>query len=77
MKLRTGYKWLLLALLFATFFLGLGTRQIYNAILPQLKIDFAARLRADAGEYRILVGGSSVDTPVSAEIVLAEGKVFQ
>ena len=36
------YKWLLLAFLFVTFFLELGTRQVYNAVLPQLKIDFAA-----------------------------------
>ena len=36
------YKWLLLVFLFVTFFLELGTRQVYNAVLPQLKLDFAA-----------------------------------
>ena len=36
------YKWLLLAFLFVTFFLELGTRQVYNAVLPQLMVYFAA-----------------------------------
>lgn len=35
------YKWWLLALLFVTFFLELGSRQLYNAALPQIKVDFA------------------------------------
>jgi len=39
---RDSYKWLLLAFLFVTFFLEQGTRQIYNAALPQIKLDFAA-----------------------------------
>ncbi len=37
-----GYKWWLLAFLFVTFFLEQGTRQIYNAALPQIKLDFEA-----------------------------------
>ena len=37
-----SYKWWLLAFLFVTFFLEQGTRQIYNAALPQIKLDFAA-----------------------------------
>ena len=36
-----GYKWWLLAFLFVTFFLELGSRQLYNAALPQIKADFA------------------------------------
>ena len=46
---RIGYKWLILGLLFVTFFLELGTRQIYSAVLPQLKTDFAAQGVTDAG----------------------------
>ena len=43
MKLsRLSYKWVLLAFLFVTFFLAQGTRQVYNAVLPQIKIDFSA-----------------------------------
>ena len=36
-----NYKWMLLALVSATYFLAQGTRQIYNAVLPQIKADFA------------------------------------
>lgn len=39
---RPSYKWMLLGLLFVTFFLELGSRQLYNAALPQIKVDFAA-----------------------------------
>ncbi len=35
------YKWILLALVSATYFLAQGTRQIFNAVLPQIKADFA------------------------------------
>ena len=37
-----SYKWWLLAFLFVTFFLEQGTRQIYNAALPQIRLDFLA-----------------------------------
>ena len=36
-----NYKWILLALLSATYFLAQGARQIFNAVLPQIKADFA------------------------------------
>ncbi len=36
-----NYKWILLALLSATYFLAQGVRQIFNAVLPQIKADFA------------------------------------
>ena len=36
------YKWWLLAFLFVTYFLEQGARQVYNATLPQIKVDFAA-----------------------------------
>ena len=39
---KLDYKWGLLALVSATYFLAQGTRQIYNAVLPQIKTDFAA-----------------------------------
>lgn len=35
------YKWILLALICATYFLAQGTRQIFNTVLPQIKADFA------------------------------------
>lgn len=66
---RKGYKWLLLALLFVTFFLELGTRQVYNAILPQLKIDFAAQEVTDAR----LGGVGSLFSAVFGLMLLASG----
>ncbi len=42
MRLRLDYKWGLLALVSATYFLAQGSRQIYNTVLPQIKVDFAA-----------------------------------
>ena len=36
-----NYKWMLLALVSATYFLAQGTRQIFNTVLPQIKADFA------------------------------------
>ena len=50
--MKIGYKWLILGLLFVTFFLELGTRQIYSAVLPQLKADFAAQGVTDVGSRR-------------------------
>ena len=38
---RSGYKWMLLAYLSATYFLAQGSRQIFSAVLPQIKADFA------------------------------------
>ena len=43
-----SYKWILLALLSATYFLAQGTRQIFNAVLPQIKADFAGAGMSDA-----------------------------
>lgn len=42
MKRHLDYKWGLLALVSATYFLAQGSRQIYNTVLPQIKADFAA-----------------------------------
>lgn len=36
------YKWIVLILTSATYFLAQGTRQIYAAVLPQIKTDFAS-----------------------------------
>lgn len=36
-----NYKWILLALLSATYFLAQGARQVFNAVIPQIKADFA------------------------------------
>ena len=43
-----NYKWILLAMLSATYFLAQGTRQIFNAVLPQIKADFAGAGITDA-----------------------------
>ena len=37
---KQAYKWVLLAFLFGAFFLELGTRQLYNAVLPQVAVEF-------------------------------------
>ncbi len=42
------YKWMLLALLSVTYFLAQGSRQIFNAVLPQIKADFAGAGLTDA-----------------------------
>ena len=42
------YKWILLALVSATYFLAQGSRQIFNAVLPQIKADFAGAGITDA-----------------------------
>ena len=39
--MKSGYKWVLLMFLFVAFFLELGTRQLYNAALPQIGREFA------------------------------------
>ena len=38
--IKISYKWIALALLWVTYFLLQGTRQIYGATLPQIKADF-------------------------------------
>lgn len=43
-----SYKWRLLAFLFVTFFLELGARQVFNATLPQIKVEFARFAVTDA-----------------------------
>ena len=37
---KQASKWVLLAFLFGAFFLELGTRQLYNAVLPQVAVEF-------------------------------------
>lgn len=44
---NNSYKWVLLALVSSTYFLAQGTRQIFNAVLPQIKADFAGAGMAD------------------------------
>ena len=41
-KGKLHYKWVMLAIVTLTYFLAQGTRQIYNAVLPQIKTDFAS-----------------------------------
>lgn len=47
MRLK-NYSWLLLAVLSVAYLLEQGTRQIYNATLPQIRLDFLAGGVADA-----------------------------
>ena len=61
----SGYKWILLAYLSATYFLAQGSRQIFNAVLPQIKADFAGAWITDAqlgliGSVFILVFGLAI-----------------
>ena len=37
---RLDYKWRLLAFLFAAYFIELGSRQLYSATLPQIRLEF-------------------------------------
>lgn len=46
--MKIDYKWKMLALVSATYFLAQGTRQIYNAVLPQIKVSFASSDLTDA-----------------------------
>ena len=44
----TTYKWLMLAMLAVTYFLMHGSRQVFNASLPQIKLDLAGHGATDA-----------------------------
>ena len=51
LKPRSGdstYKWLMLAMLAVTYFLMHGARQVFNASLPQIKVDLASHGATDA-----------------------------
>ena len=39
---REKYKWVLLVFLFVAFFLELGSRQLYNAVLPMIRLEVSA-----------------------------------
>lgn len=41
-KTSSNYKWIVLLLVSVAYFLAQGTRLIYSAVLPQIKLDFAA-----------------------------------
>lgn len=45
---KLDYKWLMLILVSIAYFLAQGTRQIYSAVLPQIKTEFAAQGISDA-----------------------------
>lgn len=60
-----NYKWILLAIISATYFLAQGARQIFNAVLPQIKADFAGAGITDAqlglvGSAFTLVFGAAI-----------------
>lgn len=46
---RDNYKWVALALLTVGYFMQQGTRQIFNAVLPQMKEDYASVAASDWG----------------------------
>lgn len=68
-------KWFLLALLFVTFFLAQGTRQVYNAVLPQISIDFKALGISDAhlglvgSVFSVVFGLSLVGSGLAADFL--------
>lgn len=45
---NSGYKWIILLMISAAYMLAQGTRAIYAAVLPQIKIDFASQGVSDA-----------------------------
>jgi MFS family permease len=45
---RLDYKWRLLAFLFVAFFIELGSRQLYSAALPQIRLEFLRHGVTDA-----------------------------
>ena len=47
-KNDSRYKWLMLAMLAVTYFLMHGARQVFNASLPQIKVDLASHGATDA-----------------------------
>jgi len=48
LKRRIDYKWIMLLLVSSAYFLAQGTRQIYSAVLPQIKAEFASQGVTDA-----------------------------
>ena len=67
---REKYKWVLLVFLFAAFFLELGSRQLYSAALPQIRLEFLRYGVTDAqlGMVGTVFGGtrsSSASWPAS------------
>lgn len=49
MRGKPDYKWIMLLLVSTAYFLAQGTRQIYSAVLPQIKAEFIAQGVTDAG----------------------------
>ena len=47
-KPTSNYKWILLGLISATYFMAQGSRQIFNAVLPQIRADFSGAGITDA-----------------------------
>ncbi len=48
MRRKPDYKWIMLLLVSAAYFLAQGTRQIYSAVLPQIKAEFVSQGITDA-----------------------------
>ncbi len=46
---RDNYKWVALALLTVGYFMQQGTRQIFNSVLPQMKLEFSSVAASDWG----------------------------
>jgi len=70
---KPSYKWVLLVFLFVAFFLELGTRQLYNAALPQIAREFArlgvtdAQLGAVGSVFAAVFGIALVASGLAAD----------
>ena len=62
-QVREKYKWVLLVFLFVAFFLELGSRQLYNAALPQIRLEF----------LRLGVTDAQLGKPTAVLIAIAFG----
>ncbi len=72
-EIRSGYKWRLLVFLFVAFFLELGTRQLYNAVLPQIAAEFRplgvtdTQLGAVGSVFGVVFGFALVSSGLAAD----------
>ena len=54
-----AYKWVALALLTVGYFMQQGTRQIFNSVLPQMKLEFTSVAASDWGTVMTEIGRAS------------------
>ena len=72
---RLDYKWRLLAFLFVAFFIELGSRQLYSAMLPQIRLEFLeygvtdAQLGAVGTVFGTVFGLALVGSGLAADLL--------